>query len=93
VLEVTAAAAQAIGDILDQSDAGNADCLRLAEREGGRLEFSVSQAQGGDQVVNDGERTVLVVEDRLSIVLGGSTLDFGMPGEGAPGPQFVLSRE
>jgi hypothetical protein len=72
---VTDEATRALSEILE--DAGSADdqALRLVAEEDGRYSFALDEPRDGDQVVADGERSVLLIADDLAASLDGIRLE------------------
>lgn len=86
MLTVTEKALDALTTVLDVNETGPEDALRLTPSAGG-FGLVVDEQHEGDQVVSQGERAVLLVEQRISDTLGGAVLDVV---ESPEGPQLTL---
>ncbi|MEX2446697.1 MAG: hypothetical protein WD734_05090 [Dehalococcoidia bacterium] len=86
MLNVTPAAVEQLSEMLERTEAGDSQGIRLAENQG-ELGLRIDEPQEGDQVVAAGERTLLLIDPDLSSALDGATLDaVDMP----EGPQLTL---
>lgn len=74
MLSVTRAAAEQLSELLQQTDAQEQQGIRLVQNEG-KLALLVDAPQQGDQVVEAGERPLLILDPALSEALDGVTLD------------------
>lgn len=74
MLYVTDAAVDELRGMLEQTEAGNSQGMRLVHNEG-ELGLQLDSPQAGDQVIAKGERPVLLIEPNLSTALDGATLD------------------
>lgn len=86
MLIVTEKALDALTTVLDVNETGPEEALRLTPSAGG-FGLVVDEQHEGDQVVSQGERAVLLVEQRISDTLGGAVLDVV---ESPEGPQLTL---
>jgi hypothetical protein len=86
MLIVTGKALDALTTVLDVNETGPEEALRLTPSAGG-FGLVVDEQHEGDQVVSQGERAVLLVEQRISDTLGGAVLDVV---ESPEGPQLTL---
>ena len=74
MLNVTGAAIEQLNHMLDRTDGAESQGIRLIEN-GGELRLQLDTPQTGDQVVEAGDRPVLLVDPDLSNALDGATLD------------------
>ncbi|HUF52815.1 MAG TPA: hypothetical protein VMR52_03455 [Dehalococcoidia bacterium] len=86
MLNVTEKALDALTTVLDTYETGPEEALRITPSAGG-FSLIVDEQHEGDQVVSQGERAVLLVEQRVSDTLGGVVLDAV---ESPGGPQLTL---
>lgn len=75
MLNVTEKAVDVLATTLEESDASDEQSLRLARAPEGQFSLAIDEEREGDQVVKQGERPVLLVEDEISRALDGAILD------------------
>jgi hypothetical protein len=75
MLAVTASAREVLGQILANSDPAQEQALRLMRNDNEEFGLALDEERAGDQVVNNGDQTVLLVENALSSELQGVMLD------------------
>ena len=88
MLNVTDKAASALRESLQASSERDSDVLRLTEADEG-LGLVLGEEQEGDQVIEHGDRKILVIGPTIAEALDGVTMDaVETPG----GQQLVLKR-
>jgi hypothetical protein len=75
MLAVTETAREVLGQILADSDPAQEQALRLTRNSNDEFGLALDEERAGDQVVNNGEKTVLLVENALANELHGVMLD------------------
>ncbi len=74
MINVTDKAAALIGKALDAERQNDSDVFRFS-RENQDFGLNIDEEHEGDQVVQDGDRTVLVIESEISQELDGTIID------------------
>ena len=75
MLEVTDAAIDCLGEAIESQEIGEAQAFRLTIAAPDQLGLTVGEEQEGDQVITQGDRTVLLVDPETSGTLDGAALD------------------
>lgn len=75
MISVTEKAVDVLARTLEESDASEDQALRLARAPQGEFGLAIDEERSGDQVVKQAERAVLLVDEEVSAVLDGATLD------------------
>lgn len=81
MLQMTAAAGQYLSAVLEQSKAPQEAAIRF-DVEGDTLTSKLDRPRPGDAVFDHDGRKVLVMDERVSQLLDGSTLDLQPTSEG-----------
>jgi hypothetical protein len=74
MLEVSTSARERLAGILDGTDTGDDQCIRLTATEQGELALTVDRQHEGDRVVEHGDREVLLVPAAVDAHLEGAVL-------------------
>jgi hypothetical protein len=82
MLAVTDAAKDVLGQILANSEAAQEQSLRLTRSAGDEFGLALDQQRSDDQIVSNGDQTVLLVEHSLADELQGVMLDASQMPEG-----------
>lgn len=83
MINVTEKAIDVIAKTLETNNISEDQGLRLARGPEGEFGLAVDQEREGDQVVKQGDRPVLFVEQEISTSLDGATLDVQEAPDGA----------
>lgn len=85
MLDMTPSAVEYLSLLLEQVEAEGSQSLRLVSERNGTLGLALEDLgdlQEGDELLGDEDRTVLVVDPTLAIMLAGATLDCVSTAEG-----------
>lgn len=88
MVDVTPKAVDVLAEILERANPGPSEALRLASSGGGNLGLVLDKPKAEDQVVQQQDRTILVLDQDTAAALDGRTLDAV---ETPEGPQLTLS--
>lgn len=75
MLSVTEKAVDALAQSLDESEAKDGQSLRLSRSPRGEYGLAIDQERGGDQVVRQQKRPILLIDQEVSNRLDGAVLD------------------
>ena len=75
MLMVSDSAINMLAQLLEDNDVEEGQGLRLSQNDSGQYGLNLDGARDGDQVVKSGERPVLFVQQEISAMLDGATLD------------------
>ncbi len=88
MLNVTNKAVEILAEILEATDTEGAQCLRFEQSGPDSFGLALDEPREGDQVVSQGDRPILGIEDNIAAQLEGVTLGTEDSDEG---PRLTLS--